>query len=82
MSPALSVVVVMLMPFSVRVTDVPSYVHVVVAPVGVTMLAALPYLPAGIALGWTYEKSNTIWAPIALHMLINAIAFGVLSISI
>lgn len=45
---------------------------------GSVALAALPYLPAGIALGWTYEKSNTIWAPIFLHMIINAIAFGVM----
>ncbi len=40
--------------------------------------AALQYIPAGVALGWTYEKSNTIWAPIILHMVINAIAFGVM----
>ena len=43
------------------------------------LFAALQYIPAGIALGWTYEKSNTIWAPIVLHMVINAIAFGVMS---
>lgn len=41
-------------------------------------LAAVQYIPAGIALGWTYEKSNTIWGPIFLHMLINAIAMGIL----
>lgn len=44
------------------------------------LLAALQYVPAGIALGWTYEKSDTIWAPILLHMVINAISFGVMSI--
>ena len=44
------------------------------------LLAALQYVPAGIALGWTYEKSNTIWAPILLHMVNNAISFGVMSI--
>ena len=43
------------------------------------LFAALQYVPAGIALGWTYEKSNTIWAPILLHMTINAISFGVMS---
>lgn len=47
---------------------------------GPVLLAALQYIPAGIALGWTYEKSNTIWAPILLHMLINAISFGVMTI--
>ena len=44
------------------------------------LLAAAAYLPAGIALGWTYEKADTIWAPIGLHMAINAIAFGVMSL--
>lgn len=44
------------------------------------LLAALAYLIPGIALGWTYEKADTIWAPIILHMLINAIAFGVMSL--
>jgi len=43
------------------------------------LLAALQYIPAGIALGWTYEKSNTVWAPILLHMTINAISMGLLS---
>ena len=45
---------------------------------GAVALAALAYLPAGIALGWTYEKSSTVWAPILLHTIINAIAFGVM----
>lgn len=44
------------------------------------LLAAVAYLPAGIALGWTYEKANTIWAPILLHMTINAISFGVMTL--
>jgi len=44
------------------------------------LLAALQYIPAGIALGWTYEKCNTIWGPIALHMTINAISMGIISI--
>ena len=46
----------------------------------VVLLSAVQYVPAGIALGWTYEKSNNIWAPIALHMLINAIAYGLLGL--
>lgn len=40
----------------------------------------LVYVPASIALGWTYEKSGTILCPIMLHMIINAIAFGVTTI--
>jgi membrane protease YdiL (CAAX protease family) len=35
------------------------------------------YIPASVALGWTYEKSGTILCPIVLHAIINAIAFGV-----
>ncbi len=38
----------------------------------------LLYVPAGVALGWTYEKSGTIWCPIALHAIINAISYGVM----
>jgi len=44
------------------------------------LLAALQYIPAGIALGWTYEKSNTVWAPILLHAIIHGISMGVISI--
>lgn len=43
-----------------------------------TILAAVAYLPAGIALGWTYEKADTIWAPIVVHALINAVSMGIL----
>lgn len=45
-----------------------------------TMLAALRYLPAGIALGWCYEKSDAIWAPIAAHAMLNAAALGIFQI--
>ena len=44
------------------------------------LLSALQYIPAGIALGWTYEKCNTVWGPILLHMTINAISMGIISI--
>ena len=36
------------------------------------LLSCMPYLPASVALAWTYEKAGTIWAPITLHALINA----------
>lgn len=48
--------------------------------VGTLVMDALSYIPAGIALGWTYEKSGTIFCPIVLHALINAVAFGALQI--
>ena len=36
------------------------------------LLALIQYLPAGIVLGWAYEKSGTIFTPIAIHMMVNA----------
>lgn len=53
--------------------------YLLVENVKAVLLAALQYVPAGIALGWTYEKSNNIWAPIFMHMTVNAISFGLLS---
>ena len=54
--------------------------YLLVYDLGPVALAALQYIPAGIALGWTYEKSNTIWGPIFLHMIINAVSMGILSL--
>ena len=34
-------------------------------------LMALQYLPAGLFLGWAYQKSETIYAPILIHALVN-----------
>ena len=45
------------------------------------LLSCLPYIPASVALAWVYEKGGTIWAPITLHALINAMSFGLLSLS-
>ena len=42
------------------------------------LLAAAQYIPASIALGWTYEKANTVWAPILVHMAINAISMSLI----
>ena len=53
--------------------------YLLVEDVSAVLLAAVQYIPAGIALGWTYEKSNNIWAPIMMHMVINAISFGLLT---
>ena len=33
----------------------------------------LQYVPAGIALAWSYEYANTVWSPILLHAVINFI---------
>lgn len=50
------------------------------APLPSLLAAAACYLPGGIALGWTYERSGTIWAPIILHALINAMSFGIVTL--
>ena len=42
------------------------------------LLYALQYLPPSLALCWCYERTGSIWTPIFLHMLINAMAFRVL----
>lgn len=42
------------------------------------LLCALEYIPAGICLAWAYEKADTIFAPILMHCLINAVSFGLL----
>ena len=44
-----------------------------------SLLILLQYLPAGVALGWAYEKSDTIFAPILIHMVNNAISMGLMS---
>ena len=46
----------------------------------IIIVSIIQYIPAGIALGWTYEKSKTIWAPIVVHCLINAVTMGIFSL--
>lgn len=41
---------------------------------GNLLLVAIAYLPAGLALGWAYEKSGNIWASIVTHSCINFIS--------
>lgn len=45
-----------------------------------TLLAyAVQYIPAGYAMAWTYEKTNSIWIPIFLHMSINLMSMLLLT---
>lgn len=39
------------------------------------LVYAIQYIPVSIALAWCYERSGSIWVPIFLHMLINAVPF-------
>lgn len=56
--------------------------YVGAASVGTILLCAVEYLPAGVALGWTYEKAGNLWAAIFLHMIINAISIGLMAMPI
>lgn len=40
------------------------------------LLCFIQYLPAGIALNWSYEKADTIAAPILIHITINQIGMS------
>jgi membrane protease YdiL (CAAX protease family) len=40
------------------------------------LMAFLQYLPAGLCLAWGYMKADTIFAPILIHAIINAVAIG------
>lgn len=37
----------------------------------------LQYIPHSFALAWSYERSNSIWAPIFCHMAMNLLAFSI-----
>lgn len=41
---------------------------------GQAMLSLLQYLPAGIALGWCYEKADNLMAPVLIHCLVNTLS--------
>ncbi len=40
------------------------------------LLCFLQYLPAGIALAWAYEKTDTIVTPMLIHMTVNQIGIS------
>ena len=42
------------------------------------LLCFVQYLPAGIAFAWAYEKSDTIFTPILMHISINQIGIAAL----
>jgi len=37
-------------------------------------IAFVQYLPAGLALAWAYERTDSIWTSILIHMTVNQIA--------
>lgn len=40
------------------------------------LLCFIQYLPAGLALAWSYERADSIWAPILLHTFVNLTGVG------
>lgn len=54
-----------------------SAVHVIgyVQDMGILhiILSLIQYLPAGLVLGWAYQRTDTIWTPILIHTSINLI---------
>lgn len=52
--------------------------YVGIASGTVLLLCFLQYIPAGLALGWAYEKADSIWAPILMHMTVNQISISLM----
>ena len=50
--------------------------YAIVAADWTVLIYVLQYLPAAFALAWVYERSNSIWVPIGMHMLINAMSLA------
>ncbi len=40
------------------------------------LIYVLQYLPVGFALAWAYERCGSIWVPIGMHMMINAMSLA------
>lgn len=50
--------------------------YVIMAADWTVLIYVLQYLPPAFALAWAYERSNSIWVPIGMHMLINAMSLA------
>lgn len=44
----------------------------------VLLLCFLQYVPAGLSLCWAYERADSIWAPILMHMTVNQISISLM----
>lgn len=43
------------------------------------LLYCLLYLPVSIGLAWAYDRSGSIWSPMVMHAIINAVSLYVLN---
>lgn len=50
--------------------------YVVELSVPMLLVSLVQYLPAAFALAWAYERTDTIWTSILIHMTVNQIAIG------
>ena len=51
--------------------------YLLFSPDWTILLYLLQYIPASVALAWSYENSKNLWVPIFIHMLINFVALSV-----
>ena len=42
------------------------------------LISFLQYVPAGISLAWAYSKADSIFAPILIHAMVNAIGINIM----
>ena len=49
-------------------------------PAGSTAFLILVYAGMGAIFAWVYRRTGTLWAPVAAHILNNAIALAVLQV--
>ncbi len=45
-------------------------------PADILLLCLVQYIPAGLCLGYAYEKTDSIFCPIIMHMAINSIGIA------
>ncbi len=43
------------------------------------LLYCLLYLPVSVGLAWAYDRSGSIWAPMVMHAIINAMSLSILN---
>ena len=54
--------------------------YAVVAADWTVFIYVLQYLPVSFALAWAYERSNSIWVPIGMHMTVNAMSLAAMDL--
>ena len=40
------------------------------------LIYVLQYIPVAFALAWAYERTNSIWVPIGMHMIVHAMSLA------